>query len=80
MGSIFDADPLGFSGQSGDYDNFFGLGGSAGKSKKKGYCQHCDREHSVDFVHDFIAPVVGTVASVAVLGFTLNALGGLVKH
>jgi hypothetical protein len=57
-------------------EDFFGLGGAKGKSKKSGYCEHCDRSHSVDFVHDVVGPIMG----VAVLGFTLNALGGLIRQ
>ena len=56
--------------------DFWGTGGPKGKSKKNGYCEYCDRRHSVDFVHDVVGPVVG----VAVLGFTLGALGGLLRQ
>lgn len=60
--------------------DFWGLGGpthpnGGTKSKKSGYCEYCSRNHSVDFVHDVIGPVVG----IAVLGFTLGALGGLLR-
>jgi hypothetical protein len=76
MGSIFD-DPMGFTNKA-NYDNFFGLGGEAfpngaRKSKKSGYCEHCNRSHSVDFVHDIVAPIAG----VAVLGLTIGALGSM---
>lgn len=58
-------------------DDFWGVGGTkhpngGSKSKKSGYCETCNRSHSVDFVHDIMTPIVG----VALLGFTLGALGG----
>ena len=72
MPSVFDANM---------YDNFFGLGGDRlpngkKKSSKSGHCDHCDRNHSVDFVHDVMTPVVG----VALLGFTLGAFSGFFQQ
>ena len=62
--SIFDGD-------------FWGVGGNSfpngkKKSNKSGYCEACNRHHSVDFVHDVMGPIIG----VAVLGLTLSTLSG----